>query len=222
MKKARLLVSSMALLVSVGAGPSSASTIWTNWLQATTGFPGSATGTVNGVGVTYAGELVGAVTNGTSTIWSPNSSFIGGTVDTSPSSVGDDLRLQGISQPLNSITFSTPVTNPVFAFWSVGSSALAAALFFSAVPTFEAGGPNSMLGGGPIVVINNVVSGNEGNGVVQFTGTFSSISWSDTGEVLYAFTVGVNPGASAVPEPTSLILLASGVAGALARRRVRR
>jgi hypothetical protein len=72
-----------------------AQTTWTNWTAATNGTPGSATGTVGGVGVSYAGELNANVINGSSTIWSPNSSFIGGTVTASPSVVGDDLRLAG-------------------------------------------------------------------------------------------------------------------------------
>jgi hypothetical protein len=59
----------------------------------------------------------------------------------------------------------------------------------------------------------------EGNGVVQFMGTFSSISWTNTFENFYAFQVGVN----AVPEPESYAMLLAGLGllGFTARRRQR-
>ncbi len=79
------------------------------------GAPGSAAGTLGGVSVSYSGEVIGSVLNGTSGIWAPNSSFIGGTVTTSPSVVNDDIRLQGNFAGQQTITFSTPVVNPVFA-----------------------------------------------------------------------------------------------------------
>ncbi len=151
--------------------------------------------------------------------WAPNSSFIGGTVTTSPSIVGDDIRLRGSFTGTNTITFASPVENPVFAIWSLGNPGLAASFTFNATPTLEAGGPNSQFGGSSITVLGNVVSGNEGNGVVQFSGTFSSISWTDTPENFYAFTVGLNgplgpgPGPAPVPEPMSLTLVGSGLAG---------
>ena len=51
------------------------------------------------------------------------------------------------------------------------------------------------------------MSGAEGNGVVQFAGTFASLSWTNTFEDYYAFTVGV----SEVPEPASLALALVGL-----------
>lgn len=225
MKRSLILASILTSAVSltVGAVAANASTIWTNWTAAAGGAPGSASGTVSGVGVTYSGEVIGATTNGSTTIWSPNSSFIGGTVDTSPSAVGDEISLDGAYTGINTITFSTPVTNPVFAIWSLGAPSVGASFTFNITPTFEAGGPNSQYGGSAIVVNGNTVTGHEGNGVVQFTGTFSSISWTDTFENFYAFTVGVNGGTTtATPEPGSIVLLGSGLVALVARLRARR
>jgi hypothetical protein len=167
-------------------------------------------GSVGGVGVIYSGELDNAIITGTSTIWSPASSFVGGTVTTAPSVVGDDLRLNGTFTGINMITFASPVVDPVFAIWSLGSPSISASFTFNLTPTLQAGGPNSQFGGSSIVVMGNVVSGNEGNGVVQFTGTVSSISWTNTPENFYAFTVGVNE-VTPIPEPGSLTLALAGL-----------
>ena len=159
--------------------------------------------------------------NGTSNIWAPNSSFIGGTVTTSPSVVSDDIRLNGTFTGTNTLTFGTPLVNPVFAIWSLGAPGLPATFTFNATPTLEAGGPNSQFGGQTITVLGNVVSGSEGNGVVQFTGTFGSISWTNTFENFYAFTVGLNGPIGAVPEPETYAMLLAGLGllGFMARRR---
>jgi hypothetical protein len=199
-----------------------AATIWTNWTTATTGGPGSATGTNGSVTVTYSGELDGAITNGGSSVWAPNSSFTGGTVTTSPSVVGDELALNGSYTGTNTISFSSPVTDPLIAIWSLGQPGLSASFnFIGITPTLEAGGPNSQYGGSSITVLANSVFGNEGNGVVQFTGTFSSLSWTNTFENYYSFTVGVNGSdtPAPVPEPMTMTLVGSGVVGMLLRRR---
>ena len=215
------LLGCLITIMSLLANASSAATSWTDWTSATVGNPGSAAGTLNGVQVTYSGEVGGSVLNGQSNIWAPNSSFIGGTVTTSPSIVGDDIRLVGAFTGTNNLTFGTPLENPVFAIWSLGAPGLAASFTFNATPTLEAGGPNSQFAGQTITVLGNVVSGSEGNGVVQFTGTFGSISWTNTFENFYAFTVGLNGPIGAVPEPETYAMLLAGLGllGFMARRR---
>jgi hypothetical protein len=222
--RVRALLTSL-ITVLLFAIPASAATMWTNWTTAVNGNPGSASGVFGGVNVSYSGQVIGSVLNGTSNIWAPNSSFTGGTVTTSPSIVGDDIRLNGIGfTGPNTITFSSSVDNPVFAIWSLGAPGTPATFTFNATPTLEAGGPNSLFGGSSISVSGNVVSGIEGNGVVQFTGTFTSISWTDTPENFYAFTVGLNgpSGPPGIPEPSSIALIGIGLAGLALWRRMAR
>jgi hypothetical protein len=57
---------------------------------------------------------------------------------------------------------------------------------------------------------------------VRFDGTFSSLSWTDTPEFYYGFTVGTAGSAQvpAIPEPSSWALLGVGlIALAIKRRR---
>ena len=212
----------LAVVLSAACLPASALTVWTNWTSATAGTPGSATGTLSGDTVTYAGPVMSnTITNGGfAAVWAPITSFVGGTSTASPATVGDIITLSS-SPNTATVSFSAPITNPVFAIWSLGAPSVPATFTFDETPTFEVGGPNVSFGGSAITVSGNTVSGREGNGVVQFTGTFSSISWTSTFESYYGFTVGENGAVSPVPEPSTWALMALGLAGVgfVARRR---
>lgn len=198
--------------------PASADTIWTDWASATASSPstapGLADGTLDGVSVSFNGQvLASTIITNSSGIWAPDSSFTGGTVTTSPSTVGDVIFQNGAFTGTNTLTFSSPVVDPVFAIWSLGASNAPASYTFDATPTLEGGGPNANFGGSSIAVAGNVVSGNEGNGVVQFTGTFTSLSWTNTFENFYGFSVGIAGSTPTVAEPASLTLLLAAFAG---------
>lgn len=209
--KSLLAVAVLAPVVSLLCeSPVSAATIWTDWTTAHSGSPGSAAGTVNGVAVAYSGEVLAFNTTATANIWSsPASSFVGGTSATSPSAINDAIFLQGLAGT-NTLTFVKPIENPVFAIWSLGSPSIPATFTFNARPTFEAGG-SDIYGGSAITVNGNTVSGREGSGVVQFSGTYSSISWTDTPEYYYGFTVGANGPLVPTPLPAAAWLLVSGL-----------
>lgn len=115
------------LLVSLLLAPaaSMAATVWVNWTSKTQSSnpnlppvtPGSASGNMDAIDVSYTGELTSnTVIDGTFTFWDPDSSFTGGAVTNGPGAVGDIIGLNG-STPTqtNTITFSTAVTNPVIA-----------------------------------------------------------------------------------------------------------
>src|SRR5690348_15548341 len=135
------------------AAPVSAQTVWTDWTSATAGAPGTAAGTLNGIGVSYSGEVLSnRVINGSfAGSWAPAASFVGGTVTTSPAVVGDIITLGGAAGT-NTLTFASPVTNPIIAIWSLGAPSAAASFTFNATPVLQAGGPNVTFGGSSVTV----------------------------------------------------------------------
>jgi hypothetical protein len=202
----------VGLLLAAGTTSASASTInWTTWSSNTAG-------TISGLGitVTYSGQLFGLSSGYPS--WTPVSTFSGGTVGNPPLSSGGMIRLTGGSTTVDTITFSSPVVNPVMAIWSLGQGGINASFTFTSSEPFaiESGGPSAEFGGSSIFVCSGnplAVCGTEGNGTIQFNGTFSSISWTNpVFENYYGFTVGA-VGTSTVPEPGTLLLLGSGVLG---------
>jgi hypothetical protein len=199
-------------------------TTWTTWTSSSSGSPsgGSASGTMGGVTVSYSGELQ-TLMNGYPS-YAPSSSYIGGVVHSVPSGSADQIiQLFGgaTSPPTDTVTFSSPVTDPVFAIWSLGQGGILANFTFNETPHFDAGGPSDEYGGLPITISGNVVFGAEGNGTIDFPGTYTSISWTNpVFEDWYGFTVGMNSGV--VPEPTTLAVIGSAMVGLGFARRLRR
>ena len=243
----RLSVAGLPALLAIAlfagsSSPAAAAPIsWTTWTSGTAGSTtGSAIGTISGLGinVSYVGEFDFF---DTSLNWLPVSSFTGGTVDNAPPSgagvLNDGIAITGgPGTGTNTVTFSTPVVNPILAIWSLGSPVLPARFTFPDTQPFaiQGGGPNSEFGGSSIfaggVCPAFSICGSEGNGVVQINGTFTSISWTNpASEGYYAFTIGAQgtsattSGGTPVPEPTTFALVSAGLlASAAYRRRARR
>jgi hypothetical protein len=190
----------------------SASSInWATWSTATPGSPGggSAQGSIGGISVTYSGELQNLFFNYPS--WGPASTFSGGTVGNPPPSGGNAIQIFGGTATVDTITFSQPVTNPVMAIWSLGQGGIQASFIFSPNEPFniESGGPSNEYGGSGLNLVQYGVSGAEGNGTIQFLGTFTQISWTNpVYENWYGFTVG-----DPTPLPTTWLMLLSALAG---------
>jgi hypothetical protein len=91
------------------------------------------------------------------------------------------------------ITFSKPVTNPVMAILSLGRSSTPTRYVFTQTPTLLSSGVGYYGGCADCLKVKRkTLTGTEGHGVVQFVGTFSTISWKQPD---YEFWHGVTIGA---------------------------
>lgn len=239
------------------SSPARATTMWTNWNTATPGNPGSASGTVGDITVTYSGQLgnwnysvpqpppgsgwIGGLGSG---LWTPSSTYVGGVVTVAPTQdtvvmTGPEPDQGSGSVVSETISFSSPVTDPVMAIWSLGAPTVPAVFIFTGLSNpfvLEAGGPDGYPNGQSIEACTDatlascsaaqystgtVVYGEEGSGSIMFPGTYSSIDFTTPDEEWsYGFTVGMES-----PEPETLSLLGLGLLAlplirvSLARRR---
>jgi hypothetical protein len=200
--------------------PAQADTIgWTDWSSASAGSPGSATGTIGSLTVSYSGQTSGLLTNYPS--WTPISTFTGGVVGNPPPAANNSVGLEGGVAYTETITFSSPVADPIFAVWSLGAGGTPASFDFTSSEPFtvQGGGPSAEYGGTALYISGEDVEGSEGNGIIQFNGTFSSITFTTPQfEDFYAFTIGEDatltsqlPGGT-TPEPATFTLLGLGLA----------
>jgi hypothetical protein len=168
---------------------------WAHWTTMTAGNPGTVAGTLlppsGAITVTYSGEVYSALlpglpgtqtTTGTN-YFTPASTYTSATVGNSPLLPGIVMQ-QGGTQLVDSLTFSRPVTNPVLAIMSLGDSQTGVAGLFQfsafAEPfTVLKQGPGAQAGPGTLSNVNGDLHGDDGDGLVQFNGTFTTIKWTD-------------------------------------------
>jgi hypothetical protein len=203
-------LASVSAALALCATPALSATItWATWTSTTAATAGS-------VGISFAGQAGNLDIDARN--WLPVSTWADGAVIGNAPVAGSAIRTLtgGSNAPLNTITFSQAVLNPVFAIWSLGQPGNSANFTFDQTPTFVAGGGSQEYNGIPITVAGNVVGGTgERNGSVIFYGTFESISWTNPiFESYYGFTVGFDePAASVVPVPAAAWLLGTGLLG---------
>jgi hypothetical protein len=217
-----------ALLAAATAITAPAATVtWTDWASVTSGNPGSATGSValsTPISVTYSGQTNGLSVNYPS--WNPSTTFSGGAVDNAPPQSFNSVTLTGGTATVNTLTFSSAITNPVLAIWSLGAGGNPASFNFTSDEPFtiEAGGPSAEYGGASITKSGNNVVGSEASGIVMFEGTFSALTWTNPRfESYYVFTAGVAgpAGPSTVPEPSAFYIAGLGISAlVLIRKRM--
>lgn len=207
----------------VSAAPSYAVPVsWVDWTSANST---SAVGTADGVTVNFTGALnPAAQTSGGINYWavSPSTYTSAPAVDNAPPS-SDIIRLiGGTATGVQTLTFSAPVLNPVMAILSMGQTGIPVQYVFDSPFDILNVGPGYWGNGTLAELPGNVLEGREGHGIIQFTGTFTSISWTiPTAENWHGFTIGV-PGTSGptpVPEPSTLVLSGLAFIGLASRMR---
>jgi hypothetical protein len=238
MKKITSLLAIGAMALGIQSA-SAALNYWVNWTGAPGSYPNTmntpagtknyatlATGTLfdpvtnQNISVTYTGEVFNESefnNPGGTDMFNFPGTYLGSTVTTLPPA-GNYITLTGYSGLTNTLTFGSPVTNLLMAVASLGSNELSSTYNFDRTATVVSSGPGQY-GSGPLNMSSaTTLFGQEGNGMVQFTGTFTTLSWTVPSPEWYSiFNIGITDSApSAVPEPgqvaASLLLLA-GIGG---------
>ena len=204
---AALTLGSVALL-----GMQTASAGWIDWASATQGTMDIA-GT--SVGVTLSGTTPNGFVNGD---YYYNNSSTGGTsvsgtyLGLAPS---DMIRVVGPSS--FTLSFDQAVTDLSMALVSVGQPGLPVTYDFNDSFTASAAG-NNYWNTGSYTINGDDFIGREYNGVLSFSGSFSSISFStNPGENWHGFNFASN--ALSVSEPASFVLLGLGLIGLATSRK---
>jgi hypothetical protein len=211
-----IAVAAFAALTTLSA--SAAPVAWADWLSGTTGASGSASGIITAnetVNVSYTGEIAFINTLPSQTnYFIPSAPYISATVDNAPAQP-DMIALSRTGR--KTLSFDKPVSNLLFAVVSLNGNGYTFDQDFEILSTGA-----GFWGNGSLAKVDlgngqfQLNGSGEPHGVIEFTGTFNSVSWtSQTNEFWNGFNVGIR--GVVVPEPTSLAAFA--LVPALLRRR---
>ena len=220
---------SITFLLLLVASSLPASTTWTNFNSIDLG-TGTVTGTMGGITVTYTSSDLNSntqINNIGTNYWLCGVSYcpVYSAQGITPPNTVDMVSLNGYNVE-HTLTFSSPVTNPVMALISLGEPPYYnpnyhTTYYFDQKPTILTSGAGWWVPGftGSLNYTGtNGVQGIEGNGLVEFHGTYSEISWRGVdanAEYWSGLNVGTTPelNVGTTPEPGTLITLGSGIIG---------
>jgi hypothetical protein len=168
-------------LARAGASLQFPSPTFTDWTSVNTTHD-MAVGTLGPVGVTFAGNIIFGVTDGSYTRFNHPSIF------TPPLATSDNVSFLSPNPPSTytyTVSFSTLVTNP-----RLHIRSLASTLTFSAALTKLSGQTDFMVSGNTVTGAfpGQVTDPNDANGTIELPGTFSAFTF--TAQALGTFTGG--------------------------------
>jgi hypothetical protein len=223
-----VILASLALPFSAIADP--VGFRYAEFFAMTQGSPGSMTGQMinsdgSVVGVSYSGHVVAdSQFNNLGTYYYTGfganpSPYTNSLVGNAPAHT-DIIALAGqTTSPItNTISFSAPVVNPIMDIVSLGQQGQSSNYDFDTpfVILSQGTGYWGGLGNGLSNPFGNRLTGFEGDGVIQFFGTFSSISFTASPAEYWG---GFNVGVQAIPEPSSFLALLGGMSLFVRRKR---
>jgi hypothetical protein len=245
MNKHLLLFAIMATFA-ISTAPASIVVNWVNWTapanypQSNESGPlayNYATGTTGSitmpnslvVNVTLSGEIMNPADYGSSgfgisgnSYWNTRNyngdTYISANVPSLPDN-SDRIAVSGYGLAVQTLTFEAPVSNIVMNLWSLGDDQGTMGTWVFNQPFVilsQNAGQYPLTPYALQAEANNTLNGYEGSGTIQFTGTFSSLSWQVVNPEVYAvWNIGVTSASapSAVPEPgtwAAAALLAGG------------
>jgi hypothetical protein len=205
-KTAALSVALMGFMGQV----SQAGFVFADWN--TTDYSSYANGTLNGVGVHYSGQVAAPTqvgNTGATQYWTePNNANLPYTPVTGALPTRTDIVALSDPNGCHEIDFAAPVWDPVMLICSLGQIGIPVTYSFNQTATVLSSGWSYWNPSGPGTLTQGTatsVVGNEGDGVVGFSGWVSKISWTtDNAEYWHGFTLAVPDGVP-VPEPTTMI-----------------
>lgn len=193
---------------------------WANWTAqpSATHADGSITTGTGSVDVDYDGAINFTQLNNTGTDFWIDSGYTQSAVNRP---TGTDLISLNIGGS-KTITFSKAVVNPYLAFTSWNGNTVNFSAPFSIIS--QGCGYWGCGAFTPNGTSDGFFGTNEVHGVLKFTGTFTSLSFTDSGEAWHGFTVGISDIAptGGVPEPATWAMLIMGFGGIGAAMRRRR
>jgi hypothetical protein len=193
---------------------------WTDWTRTLAGAPGVVGTLTTGsatIDVSFSGLYSFAQVSGGTNYWNPSAPYLSGLVSNAPPA-SDIIALNTGGTGI--ITFSQPVLDPLIAIvsWNTNTVNFGVPIeilsygmgyWGNGTPVLNAGG-TGFYGSGEV------------HGVIRLPGEYSSITFTHTSENWHGLTVGVVDAAPpAVPEPASLLLFGTGLAGLRAWRKRR-
>lgn len=212
MKKNVFTIAIMALLSSLAV--TNASAAWIDWST-------TSTGTLMADGTTVNVSMTGnpaALIDGDYYYNNANTGFTSPTGTYAGLAPSDVIQVTGTGS--FNLTFDQAVVNPYIALVSVGQPSYGVTYRFEEPFSVVSYGSNYW-GYNGYTVSGNDFTGTEFNGVLQFTGSFTSLSFDVLqSENWHGFNIGVADSAAGVPEPAALFLLSAGLIGlGLARKK---